>query len=163
MNEPSLPREVSYEWSPDLVKLGARRYIIRRTGRRMFLFLGVVAVLSAILAMRGENLWWCPAILSVIPPLLWLVYYLQVTRIRYEMPDQRVKVRIESESITFETSEQNTTLKWSAIKQLWIFPDVMLVFTYTKQNYTAIPVAPFGEESRRYLETKVRENGGEIC
>ncbi len=159
----ALPREITYEWSPDLVKLGARRFIIRQAGRRLLVFLGIIAALVAALAFMGEASWWLLAIIALIPPFLWLVYYYRVTRIRYEMPDRRVVVRVEPESITFQTSEHQSTLKWSGIKKLWIFPDVLLLFTYTKQNYSALPTAPLGDELRRYIETKVKESGGEVA
>ncbi len=164
MNTPpiTLPREISYEWSPDLVKLGARRFIVRQVGRRMLVFMGFLAVLIALLALLGQPLWWLLGIVALIPLLLWLVYYYRITHIRYEMPDRRVTVRVELDSITFETSEHRSTLKWSGIKKLWSFSDVLLLFTYTKQTYSALPVAPLGEELRRYIESKVRENGGEV-
>ncbi len=75
------------------------------------------------------------------------------------MPDHRVTVRVEPESITFQTSERSTTLKWSAIKTLWSYPDVLLFFTYDRQTYTAVPVAALGEDLRRFIEEKVREHG----
>jgi len=158
----SLPREISYEWSPDLVKLGTRRFIMRQAGRRMIVFLILIGLLIAALALMGATFWWLLAIAAVIPPCLWLVYYLRVTRTRYEMPDPRVTVRIDQESITFQTSETSSTMKWSGIKRLWSFPDVLLVFTYTKQTYSALPVEPLGDELKRYIENKVRENGGEV-
>jgi hypothetical protein len=159
----SLPREISYEWSPDLVKLGARRFIMRYAGRRMLVFLTMIGVLVAGLAIMGEASWWILAIVAVIPPLLWLAYYYRVTRTCYDMPDRRVTIRIDQETITFQTSETSSTLKWSGIKKLWSFKDVLLLFTYTKQNYSAVPVEPLGEELRCYIEKKIEENGGEVA
>lgn len=159
----TLPREITYEWSQELVKLGARRFIIRQAGRRLLVFLCIIAALIAILAFMGDASWWLLAILALIPPCLWVVYYFRVTSIRYEMPDRRVTVWVDPESITFQTSEHVTTMKWSGIKRLWSFSDVLLLFTYTKQNYSVLPVAPLGEELRRYIENKVRESGGEVA
>ncbi len=78
------------------------------------------------------------------------------------MPDRHVTVHVEAESITFQTSEHTSTMKWSLIKKLWSFPDVLLVFTYGRWNYSMIPVAPLGEELRRFIEDKVKEHGGKV-
>ena len=79
------------------------------------------------------------------------------------MPDRKVTVRIEPESITFQTSEQTTTMKWSRIKKLWRYPDVLLLFTYDQQTYSMLPAAPLGEDWRRFIEEKVREHGGQVA
>jgi hypothetical protein len=94
---------------------------------------------------------------------LWLAYYRRIQKIREEMPDHRVTLRVEPESITFQTSERSTTLKWSAIKMLWSYPDVLFFFTYDKQIYTAVPVAALGDELRGFIEEKVREQGKEVA
>lgn len=91
----ALPCEITYEWSPDLVKLGARRFILRQAGRRLVVFLCIMAVLVAALAFMGEASWWLLAIVAVFPPFLWLVYHFRVTRIRHEMSDRRVIVRVQ--------------------------------------------------------------------
>jgi hypothetical protein len=164
MSQPTfkLPREITYEWSPELVKLGARRFILRYAGWRPLISSGVIALLAAMLFLMGSAHWWMIAILSLIPPLLLLTYYVRATRISYAMPDRQIFVRIETESITFQSSEQTSILKWSGIAKLWVFPDVLILFTLTKLNYIAIPVVPLGPELSQFIEIKVREGGGEI-
>ena len=78
------------------------------------------------------------------------------------MRDRHVTVRIEPESITLRTSEHVSTMKWSLIKQVWSFPDVLLLFTYGRANYVGIPVAAIGPESKRYVEDRIRQHGGKV-
>jgi hypothetical protein len=54
-------------------------------------------------------------------------------------------------------------MKWSRIKKLWSFPDVLLLFTYTQQTYSMLPTGPLGEDGKRFIEEKVREHGGKVA
>jgi hypothetical protein len=78
----------------------------------------------------------------------------------------RVSVRIEPESITVKSEKGDSTVKWSAIKTVWRFPDVMLLFWDKKNRLEcsfAVPVASLGEEVSRYIEDRVREHGGKVA
>lgn len=158
-----MQREISYEWSPELVRLGARRFISRYAGRS-FIALAVIMMLAivALTAGRTESFWWVVILVPVIYASVWFGYYRRAIKVGDDMPDRRVTVRIEPESITFETSEHTTTMKWSRIKKLWRYPDVLLLFTYDQQTYSMLPVAPLGDDGRRFIEEKVREYGGEV-
>ena len=159
-----MQREISYEWSPEFVRLCSRRFVFRYA-RRSFIFclvlfaLGVCGVIFA----GGSGFWYLVISLPVAYVCFWRAYYDRIRKIRQEMSDHRVTVRIESESITFQTSERSTTLKWSAIKTLWSYPDVLFFFTYDRQTYTAVPVSALGEDLKEFIEDKVRENGKEVA
>jgi hypothetical protein len=107
----------------------------------------------------GHRFWWLVIGVPVFFVCAWFAYYRRIQKIRQEMPDHRVTLRIEPETITFQTSERSTTLKWSAIKTLWSYPDVLFFFTYDKQIYTAVPVAALGDDLKQFIEQKVREEG----
>jgi hypothetical protein len=158
-----MQREITYEWTPELVRIGARRFISRYAGRSLLAFLIVLAIGVAGLVMGdGSGFWWLLAIFPVVYALMWVRYYFRVTKILDEMPDRRITVRVEPETITFQTSEHTSIMKWSLIKKLWIFPDVLLVFPYGRWNYSMIPVAPLGDELKRFIEDKVKEHGGKV-
>jgi hypothetical protein len=150
-----MQREISYEWSPELVRLGTRRFISRYAGRSLIAF--AVVMILAIVALtvgRTEGFWWGVILLPVIYFAFWFGYYKRAVKICYEMPDRKVTVRIEPESITFQTSEHSTTMKWSRIKKLWRYPEVLLLFTYDQQTYSMLPVAPLGEDGGGSLRRK---------
>ena len=52
-----MQREISYEWSPELVRLGTRRFISRRAGRSLIVFAVMVFSIAALTAgrMLGED------------------------------------------------------------------------------------------------------------
>ena len=158
-----MQREISYEWSPELVRLGARRFIARYAGPWLvgFTIIMLVAILALAAGWEG-HFWWVMIILPAIYAALWFRYYVRVVKICDEMPDRKVTVRIEPESITFQTSEHSSTMKWSRIKKLWRYPEVLLIFTYDQHTYSMLPAGPLGEEGRQFIEEKVREHGGQV-
>jgi hypothetical protein len=105
-------------------------------------------------------------LIVIIPPLifgmLWVQYYFRVLKTASEMPGLSVTIRFDDDSITFQTPEHSSTMKWSLIKKLWCFPEVLLVFTYGRWNYSMIPVSALDAELRSYIEQKVRASGGKV-
>jgi hypothetical protein len=158
-----MQREISFEWSHELVRYATLRFISRYAGGSLIAaaILMIVSIVALVVG-RAEGFWWVGIFLPVIYFLIWLGYYMRSVRICDEMPDRKVTVRLDPESITFETSEHSTMMKWSGIRKLWRYSKVLLLFTYDQQTYSMLPVAPLGEDGRRFIEEKVREHGGQV-
>lgn len=163
-----LPRTITYEWSRDVSRAAARRYFSRRHRRPLIVFsaIGVVCIGGLIFDPHEDmaGAYWLPLIICLVLGLLFVPVYFMMTRTFEELPDKRITVRIEWESITFETSEAVSTMKWSAVKRLWRFPDVLLMFRYKNKDtgFSPLPVAQLGAELSRIIEEKVREHGGHV-
>jgi hypothetical protein len=158
-----LPKEITYEWSPVFIRTAARRFIFRyATSSFVVIFMLLVAGISGLWAGDGGGIAWCLIWLSIIYAFVWLRYYFGVTKNYERMPDRHITVMVAADSITMKTSEHLSTMKWSLIKKVWSFPDVLLIFTYGRWNYIAIPVEPLGQELKKYVEDKVRECGGKV-
>lgn len=79
-----------------------------------------------------------------------------------ERSDRKVTIRVESDSITLRTSQKESTLKWSEIKEVWSSPDVLMLFPQGTRQYIAMPVASLGDDLRQYIETNIRQSGGKV-
>jgi hypothetical protein len=80
------------------------------------------------------------------------------------MTDRRVIVRVDPDTITFQTSRENSTVKWSSIRELWKFPDVLLLFTDDKRpTYSILPVEALSDDLRRFIQDRVRDHGGDVA
>lgn len=93
---------------------------------------------------------------------LFLRHYLRTIKAAKETSDRKVTLRIDPESIFVRTSQQESTLKWPQIKQLWTSPDVLMLFPQGTSQYIALPVASLGEDLHEYIETNVRQHGGKV-
>jgi hypothetical protein len=157
-------REITYELSPELVRIGTRRFIFRSAGPSFIFSLIALVIGAAGLIMGGRSVfWWLLTILPFCHGFIWVNYYCRMTKKMDEMPDRRITVRSEPDSITFQTSERTSTIKWSYIKKVWKYPDILLLFTNSRMTYTLIPVAPLGEQLKQFIEDKVKEHGGQIA
>ncbi len=161
--------EFSYEYTPAVVKLACKRFMSRRLGGFMILF-GLIAVLGVLFLILGIGTPRSAAILIGVligvPASIgfaWWRFLQRSVAVCESMPDRSVVVRIEPDSISFQTSEHATTIKWSRIIRVWQFPDVLLLFTYDKNSaYTLLPTASIGEDLSRFLLDKLREHGCEV-
>ena len=137
----------------------------RYSRRRMIAYFLLVAgfAIAAVVLEGGEVFWWLVVLLVATFAFRGYRYFQTATKVIDDMPDRRVTVRFEPESITFQTSEALATYKWSRIKRLWRFPDVLLLFTYSQFGYSILPVASLGDDLQRFIELRVRENGGEVA
>lgn len=123
----------------------------------------IVLSILALRDSRAEVLSVIILILSAFYGLSWYSHYRRALKICEDMPDRKVTVKIEPESITFQTCEQTTTMKWSRVKMLWRYPDVLFLFTYSDQTFSMLPVAPLGEDAKLFIEEKVRAHGGQVA
>jgi len=159
----SLPCEVTYEWSPKLAKMGARRFLLRQGWPAIVGLSVIVGFLGVLLALSGENYWWFLVAAAVAFP--WFVWWRGVhraTRTGCVLPAGRITLRIEPDAITFQRDGHDSATKWSEIRKLWCFPDVLLLFFRTSRGCCVIPLAPLGEELKRHIARKVKEYGGEV-
>ena len=117
-----IPREITFEWSEDFVRTTARRYFSRIIRRPCLISLSLVliGILGILLDSRIENRssYWLSIGIGILPLVIWGIHYLRTIRVRDEEIGRRVTVRIAPESISFETSNSVSTMKWSAVKKV---------------------------------------------
>lgn len=156
-----LSQDITFEWSPELIGTCTRRYVLRKSRKTQVLSL-VVLALGIFFVARGTVAGWVFIGVFVWLACLFLVPYLKTVKRAGEIPDRKVTVRIDPESIFLRTSQKESTLKWSEIKMIWSAPDVLMLFPQGSSQYIALPVTSLGEELRRYIETNIRQNGGKV-
>lgn len=165
------PREITFEWSADFARAVRRRHFSRQIRRPCMVFLpiGIIGLLGVLLhTQRGQSGdgYWFLICISISPFALWAIHHLATSQMRCDVAVPRVTVRIEPESFTVKTEKSVSTIKWSAIKTIWKFPGVVLLFWDKKNSLDhafAMPVAALGEEVCRFIEDRVREHGGVVA
>lgn len=113
--------------------------------------------------VKGLASGWIMIGFCVLLVLLWVRHYFKTINVARERPDRGVTVCVEPDSITFRTSEKESTLTWSQFREVWSAPDVLLLFPHGSKSYIVLPVDALGEDLRRYIETNVRQNGGKVA
>ncbi|QDU40456.1 hypothetical protein Mal4_48130 [Maioricimonas rarisocia] len=155
--------EFTYHSSPALARLAAWRYIQRQVGLPLLaVLLLVVGCTVAITA--GYRDWYVVTglVAGGLVLLAWVNVYLRSDAAFRSMPDPAVTVRLDEETITFETSEHTSVMKWSRIRQVWRFPDVWLFFSYGGGAYTLIPTEMLTDGAKELIERRVTGQGGTV-
>ena len=157
-----LSQDITYDWSPELVKTCTRRFILRASRRTQSALLLLLA-LGIFCIAKGAPVGWVMIAFGLVPVFIWLRGYQRSVKLAESRSDREVTVRVDPESMTFRTSEKESTLKWSQIKEAWISPDVLMLFPQGTRQYIALPVASIGEDLKQYIETNIRQNGGKVA
>lgn len=163
MNNPpaKLSQNITFDFSPELIRTCTRRYILRQSRRTQVLVPLLLAV-GIFCLVKGMVAGWILIGVSVWIAILLLGHYLRAVKLVEERADRQVTVRVEPESITFRTSEKESIFKWPEIKQAWSSPDALMLFPQGSRSYIALPVASLGEDLRQYIESNIRQNGGKV-
>jgi hypothetical protein len=163
-----LPVEIAFQWSRDFMKLRARRYL-SRSSYRLFtgVCLGIAALGIAGLLFDPRPEVHTVSIVYLLFPILPVIIfgrrYLVMLRIPHADLNRIVVGRIEQESLSIDAGGIITTLRWQANKRLWKFPDLFLFFTdIYRPVFVTLPVSELAEETKTFIEAKVREHGGQV-
>ena len=156
-----LSQDITYDWSPQLLRISERRYILRKS-RRTQVLLPLLLVVGIFFLVKGVVAGWIFIGVSVWIAVLFLKQYLRAVAPADEKSDRQVTVRVEPESITFRTTQKESTFKWPQIKEAWSSPDVLMLFPRESRSYIALPVASLGDDLRQYVETNITQSGGKV-
>ncbi|MFG0332493.1 MAG: YcxB family protein [Maioricimonas sp. JB049] len=155
--------EFTYQSSPVLARMAAWRYIQRQVGLPLLAVVLLVAgCITAVVA--GYRQWYVVAglVAGGLVLLAWVNVYVRSDAAFRSMPDPAVTIRLDEATITFETSEHTSVMKWSRIRQVWRFPDVWLFFSYGKGAYTLIPTDVLTDDAKALIERRVTDQGGTV-
>jgi hypothetical protein len=164
-----LPREITFKWTRDFMKRRAWCYVSCSSYRLFFgicLGVAVLGIAGLLFDSRPEMHIVCDICLffPILPFVIYARRYLLMLRIRHADLNRQVVARIETESLSIDAGETVITLRWQAIKRLWKFPDLFLLFTDAKQPaFVTLPISELADETKEFIENKVREHGGQVA
>lgn len=161
----ALPREVTYHWTPDLARNAAGRFAGKANMFAMaVILLGIGTAIFLAYLITGNGSGACSFLICCV-----IFYAVMRTYIRRgwqmafkQMPDSLVTLSIAADTITFHSTGQVNIMQWSHIREMWIFPEVLLLFFHGRTSYTPVPVAPLGGELKKVIEDKVSGHGGKV-
>jgi len=164
------PCEIIFEKSVDFHRAVKRRHFSRKIRRECLLILpvGVIGILGVFGSVhRGESGagFWLLIAFAIFPFASWAAYHWATGQIRAAGAPPRYTVRVAPESFTITNAQGNSTFKWSQITATWRYPDMFFIFWDKKTDLDhafALPTASFGADLIRFIEDRVKENGGVV-
>ncbi len=78
-----------------------------------------------------------------------------------QMESQEAEWSFSDDFFSVKSDIGNAEFKWLAIKKLWKFNDVWLIF-YANQSYSTLPVNDMSEEIMIFIQNKIISHGGKV-
>ena len=162
-----MKHKVTAEYDEALVKTVTRRFLAK------FLGWDYLAVLLALLAMLivllsvGSRGWFVGAlgaivvISALIAITVWIVFCRRALGTLRKMSDPTATFVFDDDGIAVSSDISSGTLKWQAVQKLWCFPEAWLLFV-AKGVYSTIPTAGLTDEVKRFIISKLKEQGTRI-
>jgi len=152
--------EFEFEITKKLLRTATLRYIHRSIGGALLALLIVFIILICfIVSGSTNNLTYTIVGASSVIILYYLYTYLRSGRSAELLRDRRVKVRLEDDTITFSSSESESSYKWSRIKYYWKLKDIIIVFPHgINLLMTPIPISSMTKEIEEFLVRKLSDN-----
>lgn len=153
-----------------------RRFLCIVAARFMARMFGIVAsILTASLLAYAVHLLLAPGRLdvwdglvlglTVFMLLLLSMGYVQLVRrsfrILQAMGEPTTVVRLSDECLEFSSGVGSTSLRWSAIKEIWRFPESWVLVVSTG-NYSSMPLRDLNERAQAYIREHAEQAGAKI-
>jgi drug/metabolite transporter (DMT)-like permease len=162
-----MPHEATLIYSTTLLRQAVFAFWRRSVGVGFFVALFVAALGLVVLVALGQASWLIAALASVLALgiafaiVIYVVHYRRSLRKFRQMDNPQATFRAEESSFTMSSDIGTTTLQWSAVKELWQFPNVWLLL-YSKAQFTTLPLACLPPETQAYIVQCVRVAGGKV-
>jgi YcxB-like protein len=171
-------REISINYTPQMVKTALRRFWFRTIGWPTFL--SVCAVLAAFVyfLIARDDSWvyghWGPNWFLVFMIVLGLVLFLcvvfvtmclqhlnQALRELAKRNSPIVVWKFTDDHISTTSELVTAEMSWKLVEKIWQFPEVWLLF-FSKNNFMTLPLDSIDYELGQFITAKVMENGGRV-
>ena len=92
---------------------------------------------------------------------LYVIHFRNAVRKFNAMGNPCAELTVSKESFTLSSGLGTTTLRWSAVSELWQFPEVWLLF-FSKAQFITLPLEGLSQESMAAIVQNVEVAGGKI-
>lgn len=155
--------EFSYDATPALAKLAARKHIWHRAG--FWLLLNALVLVSCLLLLLGGDRSWYVFILPAIAGVklwAWASSYLKAARAIEGVSDRKVAVCVDDDSLKMKFAYAESNIEWNRHMHIRRFSALWLITLRDTNNRTYLPTDAMSDEVQSFIIGKVVENGGAV-
>ena len=156
------------KYNEHLVNRAVRSYWRRSLGLSVLIGVPLICIFLAIQVASGDRSWYMgllagAAILGIGMPILvyWVHYRNSMAKFR-DMKEPVATFVADEDSFTLASDHGSSTLKWEAIKEVWVFEDFWLLL-FSKAHFATIPLEGLSNEMLAYILEKVKRGGGSVA
>jgi hypothetical protein len=165
MNPAATPCEATLIYSERIVRRAVFAFWRRTVGPGFLVVDAVLGIEAVLLAAGGDRSWRVGVLATVFLAgiafcvAVYCVHYRNSMRTLRELGDSPVIFHADDSSFTMSSPAGSATLRWSAVKEIWQFPEAWLLL-YSKSQFSILPVACLSPELRARIVQRARAAGG---
>lgn len=159
--------ETTLDYDQALIKRAVRSYWRRVAGWRTVLAMILCLTSLSIFLLRGQRSVF--PMLVALAVLICLVFLAVLYLVRYQKSMARLRALgrpqsvliVDDEGLTSRSTQGEMTVSWSAVAQVWKFPDYWLVF-FSRADFITIPLASVPAQMQVFIDERVRAAGASV-
>ena len=154
-------------YTEPLLRQAVWRFWRRSVGWGFFVALVLLAGVVLFLWWRGDRSWLLGATGTVLVLGLVVIAALYVSHFRNTLGTFRAMgpatatMQMDEASFTVSSSLGSTTMPWTAVNELWQFPDVWLLM-YSKAQFSTLPLASLPPDVQSFILQRVQAAGAKV-
>src|SRR6266508_5520735 len=149
---------ITFNLSEDLAKRAVRHFWLRQFGLQGFAIYGLCTILLLYFIVTDNINWfaWVFAIVVVGACILYpATYIFHLKRVKQELrafSSPTIVWNISADGLISRSALGSSSVKWEAMKRLWCFPDMWLIF-FSKygEQFAILPTAALDEETAQFF------------
>lgn len=157
------PIEISFEATPELGKLAARRFILKQQGLGLIILL-MIAAGCTVAAVMGHQQWYVIVGLTISYGCMLQTfgYYRRADVYFRDRVDTRVTIRLTDEHFESEGKGRFNRIAWDQIESVLKCDGVWLFSTSQGGPFVPVPTEYLSAEARELIEDSIIRSGGSI-
>jgi hypothetical protein len=155
-------------YSEPLVARAVRTYWVRSMGFSVLIAVAAVVGLLTWRLMQGDRSWVVGLLAAVaalgfvLPAAAYLGHYRNSMAKFREMGNPVATLSAEQASFTLASDVGTSTLKWTAVVEVWCFEKFWL-FLFSKAQFATIPLDGMSPQMQTYVLERVKAAGGRVA
>jgi YcxB-like protein len=162
-----MSHEITLHYDESLLRRAAFQIWRRQIGVGFIITLVVLAVGLVTMIANGDTSWLVGAAGTtlgmgiLVRIALYVVHYRRALQRLKMMGKPEATLILSESSFTISSEIGSSTLPWSAISEIWRFPDFWLLFV-SRSSFSTLPLADFSAEAKAFFIERVRAAGGKV-
>jgi hypothetical protein len=150
-----------------LIESATKSFWFRYCGKDVIICILMLSVAGFIWFGMKSHSWITATFLSLsivflfILIAIYIVYKKRALKTFEQMGSESVEWCFDDISFSVKSDIGSAEFKWVAIKKLWKFKDVWLMF-YANSAYSTLPIKDMPEDIKTYIQKNITAHGGKI-
>lgn len=162
-----MPHYTSLAFTEPLVRAAVLAFWKRTVGVGYVVALVVLAASLGVTVWFGDRSWIVGALAAclvfgiVFVALIYIVHLRRGLAVLRAMQDPVATLQLDDDALTVTSELGSTSLRWSAVSEVWRFPAFWLVLV-SKSQFMTLPIESVSPEVRAFLVARVEAAGGRV-